>query len=109
MGDRLVVALTSDESVRREKGKNKPFHTWEERAEALRELRCVSEVVKSESGMDAILRTMPQVFAKGVDYRDAGVGLGVRELCKAFGIEVVYTDTPKLSSRDTEEAIRASR
>ena len=44
-GDYLIVGVASDERMRLKKGKNRPFIPEKERAEILRELRCVDEVV----------------------------------------------------------------
>lgn len=107
MGDRLVVALTSDDSVRREKGHERLIYPWEHRAEMLRELRCVSEVVRSDSGLDAILKVDPDVFVKGIDYRDVGVTTVVADACAALGIDIAYTDTPKHSASEIARRVRA--
>jgi FAD synthetase len=45
-GDYLIIALESDENVRRRKGNNRPIHTQKERAEMLKSLRMVDEVVE---------------------------------------------------------------
>jgi D-beta-D-heptose 7-phosphate kinase / D-beta-D-heptose 1-phosphate adenosyltransferase len=70
LGDRLVVCLNSDESVRRIKGPGRPVVSQEDRAAVLRALRCVDEVVIfDEDTPDAVLeRRRPDVGAKGGDY-----------------------------------------
>lgn len=98
MGDVLIVALTSDEAVKREKG-HQTFYPWSHRAEILRELSCVDKVVKSESGLQAIRDIHPQVFVKGVDYAKTGVDPEVEDLCQELGVKIEYTGTPKFSSR----------
>ncbi len=45
MGDRLIVALESDDNVRRMKGDTRPIHTQEQRREMLEALSFVDEVV----------------------------------------------------------------
>ncbi|MCR4263595.1 MAG: adenylyltransferase/cytidyltransferase family protein, partial [Candidatus Roizmanbacteria bacterium] len=45
-GDYLIVALESDENVKKYKGPNRPIHKQAERAEMLRSLRMVDEVVE---------------------------------------------------------------
>lgn len=45
IGDYLVVMLESDENVKRLKGANRPIHTQKERAEMLKSLRMVNEVI----------------------------------------------------------------
>lgn len=45
-GDVLVVALESDENVRRVKGDTRPIHAQRERKEMLETLSCVDEVIE---------------------------------------------------------------
>ena len=45
LGDHLVVALESDENVRRMKGAMRPIHTQEQRKAMLTSLRVVDEVI----------------------------------------------------------------
>lgn len=46
LGDRLVVALESDENVRRMKGDRRPIHTQEQRKKMLEALDCVDKVLE---------------------------------------------------------------
>jgi rfaE bifunctional protein nucleotidyltransferase chain/domain len=46
LGDYLVVALESDENVRRMKGDARPIHTQRQRKEMLEALSCVDEVIE---------------------------------------------------------------
>jgi rfaE bifunctional protein nucleotidyltransferase chain/domain/rfaE bifunctional protein kinase chain/domain len=70
MGDCLVVCLNSDTSVRRLKGPHRPVNGQDERAEVLRALGCVDEVVVfGESTPEQVLGTIrPDVWVKGGDY-----------------------------------------
>lgn len=45
-GDYLIVALESDENVKRRKGENRPIHTQSERAAMLKSLIMVDEVIE---------------------------------------------------------------
>lgn len=45
LGDTLIVALESDENVRRMKGDSRPIHTQEQRKKMLESLSCVDTVV----------------------------------------------------------------
>lgn len=49
LGDRLVVLLESDETIRRLKGEHRPIHTQEERKKMLLAIRFVDEVVSIPS------------------------------------------------------------
>jgi len=44
-GDKLVVMLESDETIKRLKGEGRPFHTQEQRKKMLESLRMVDEVI----------------------------------------------------------------
>ncbi len=70
LGERLIVALNSDESVRRLKGEGRPLMPEQERAEILSALADVDAVVIfSEPDVRAVIRELrPDVQAKGTDY-----------------------------------------
>ncbi len=74
-GDFLVVAVNSDESVRRLKGAGRPFLPARDRIEIVAALECVDRVVVfEESNVEGVLRTLrPNVHAKGTDYTEASV------------------------------------
>ena len=44
-GDRLVVMLESDETIKKLKGEGRPFHTQEQRKTMLEALRMIDEVI----------------------------------------------------------------
>ena len=70
LGDRLVVGLNADASVRRLKGLTRPIQAGEDRAVVLAGLRAVDLVV--EFGDDtplALIETLrPDILVKGGDY-----------------------------------------
>lgn len=71
LGDRLVVGLNSDRSVRALKGPSRPINTEEDRALLLAALRPVDLVVVFDEDTPAALLSAlrPDVLAKGGDYR----------------------------------------
>jgi D-glycero-beta-D-manno-heptose 1-phosphate adenylyltransferase len=75
LGGKLVVALNSDESVRRLKGEGRPLMPEQERAEILAALSDVDAVVIfGEPDVRALIRELrPNVQAKGTDYTADGV------------------------------------
>ena len=75
LGGKLVVALNSDESVRKLKGEGRPLMPERERAEILAALTDVDAVVIfSEPDVRALIREMrPDVQAKGTDYTPESV------------------------------------
>ena len=107
MGDYLIVALTMDDAVSREKGDGRPLYTWEQRAGLLSELRCVNAIVGSDNACSIITMLAPDIFVKGIDYTMTGIEKEVREACELVGAEIRYTDTPKLSASEYIGRMRA--
>ncbi len=70
LGDRLVVGLNHDESVRRLKGSGRPFVPFAERAALLAGLEVVDWVVGFAEDTPAALieAVLPDVLAKGGDW-----------------------------------------
>jgi len=69
-GDRLVVAVNSDASVRRIKGPDRPITPMRQRAELLAALACVDWVLCFGGGTPrAVIRALaPDVYAKGGEW-----------------------------------------
>jgi rfaE bifunctional protein nucleotidyltransferase chain/domain len=77
LGDRLVVAVNDDASVRHLKGPERPIVPARQRAELVAGLGCVDWVVRfAEATPLALIRALrPDVLAKGGEWpRDAIVG-----------------------------------
>jgi D-beta-D-heptose 7-phosphate kinase/D-beta-D-heptose 1-phosphate adenosyltransferase len=70
LGDRLVVGVNSDASVRRLKGTGRPLVPARERAEVLAALECVDWVVVfPEANPRSLIGALrPDVYAKGGDW-----------------------------------------
>ena len=69
-GDRLIVAINDDASVRRLKGDRRPIYPAEERAEILLALRWVDYVTvfKEDTPSETIQIVRPDVLVKGGEY-----------------------------------------
>lgn len=69
-GDMVVVALNSDESVRRLKGNDRPINNLQDRAEMLSHLSPVNWVVafEQDTPQELIEKLKPDVLVKGGDY-----------------------------------------
>ena len=77
LGDRLIVAVNSDASVRRLKGAGRPVSPARQRAEVLAALACVDWVVvfRDDTPRSLVRALRPDVLAKGGDWSlDAIVG-----------------------------------
>ncbi|MGC9386168.1 MAG: bifunctional D-glycero-beta-D-manno-heptose-7-phosphate kinase/D-glycero-beta-D-manno-heptose 1-phosphate adenylyltransferase HldE [Hydrogenovibrio sp.] len=70
-GDRLIVGVNSDESVKRLKGESRPIVPLEGRMELLSALSCVDWVVPfyEDTPERLICKLLPDVLVKGGDYR----------------------------------------
>ena len=80
LGDKLVVGLNSDASVRRLKGQGRPVNNQEDRKRVLEALRCVDEVIifDEDTPLNLIKALQPDVITKGGDYTPENVvGFGL--------------------------------
>lgn len=70
-GDRLVVAVNSDESVRRLKGIHRPVKPLDQRMAVLAGLKMVDFVVSfdEDTPLEIIKKIRPDVLVKGADYQ----------------------------------------
>jgi len=75
LGDRLVVGVNGDASVRRQKGPGRPVVPARGRAEVLAALACVDWVVvfPESTPLALILALRPDVLAKGGDWARAAI------------------------------------
>jgi D-beta-D-heptose 7-phosphate kinase / D-beta-D-heptose 1-phosphate adenosyltransferase len=69
-GDFLLVAVNSDDSVRRLKGEGRPRNSEADRVAVLEAIRYVDAVVvfDEETPLEIILTLRPDVLVKGADY-----------------------------------------
>ncbi|MBI5698976.1 D-glycero-beta-D-manno-heptose-7-phosphate kinase [Candidatus Saganbacteria bacterium] len=103
LGDILVVGLNSDSSVRKLKGKDRPYVSELERAEILASLECVDYVVIfSETRPDNLIKFLrPDIHVKGGDY--SVEELPERHLVRSLGGKVVVI--PPIKGRSTTSLI----
>lgn len=84
-GDVLIVAINTDDSVRRLKGPDRPIHNHDERGRVLSAISAVDHIVmfEDDTPLELIEALQPDVLVKGGDYAD-GVVVG-REVVEASG------------------------
>jgi len=107
LGDWLVVCLNSDPSVRRLKGPDRPLVPEHDRAEVLRGLACVDEVVLFDDDTPArVLEALqPHVFVKGGDY--GTTSLPEADVMTRWGGQAVIV--PYLEGRSTTQLVEEVR
>jgi D-beta-D-heptose 7-phosphate kinase/D-beta-D-heptose 1-phosphate adenosyltransferase len=109
-GDRLVVGINSDDSVRRLKGPQRPIVPEAERAELVAALACVDAVVLFDDDTpERLIRELrPQVLVKGGDWAiESIVG---REFVESLGGRVLSIPLSEgLSTSNLIERIVAGR
>jgi len=100
-GDILIVALNSDVSLARLKGRGRPILPQKERAEIIAAFGDVDYVVIfNELDVGRILRALrPDVHVKGSDYTKATVP--ERDVVREYGGEVAIAGGPKIRSAST--------
>lgn len=89
LGDRLVVLVNSDDSVKRLKGPERPVNDLEYRMEMLAALECVDWVAPfaEDTPKEVIDQLVPDILVKGGDYTDI-TGIAGHESVLAKGGEV---------------------
>jgi D-beta-D-heptose 7-phosphate kinase/D-beta-D-heptose 1-phosphate adenosyltransferase len=106
-GDRLLVAVNSDASVRRLKGEGRPVVSEDDRAYTLAALACVDAVTifDEDTPAELIAAIIPDVLVKGADYApDQVVG---RDIVEANGGRLVLI--PFVTGRSTTRLIERIR
>jgi D-beta-D-heptose 7-phosphate kinase / D-beta-D-heptose 1-phosphate adenosyltransferase len=96
LGDRLVVAINSDASVRRLKGDSRPINDEETRAHTLRQFSCVDEVIvfHEDTPYDLIEELKPSIIVKGGDYtKDQVIGSELVDEVVIIPLEQGYSTT----------------
>ena len=107
LGDRLVVGLNTDDSIKRLKGSGRPILSEQDRAAMLGALECVDLVVPfgEDTPIELIKAIRPDILVKGSDYApDEVVG---KEVVEAYGGCVKLVDLVEgySTTRLTEKVI----
>jgi rfaE bifunctional protein nucleotidyltransferase chain/domain len=99
LGDRLVVGLNSDPSVRRLKGAERPVNGEDDRAMVLAGLAAVDAVTvfDEDTPLSLVEALLPDVLVKGGDYRFEEI-VGAPEVVAAGGEVVIAPLVPGRST-----------
>jgi D-beta-D-heptose 7-phosphate kinase/D-beta-D-heptose 1-phosphate adenosyltransferase len=108
-GDRLIVAVNDDESVRRLKGATRPLNSLGDRMAVLAGLAAVDWVVpfSEDTPAELIAEVLPDVLVKGGDYRVEQIA-GGETVLKNGGEVRVLGFKPGRSTTALIEALRRS-
>lgn len=105
LGDKLIVAINSDESVARIKGKNRPIIPLADRMEMLAALECVDSVLSfdEDTPLELIKTLKPDILVKGNDWE------GKEIVGSEFVKEVVFIPRLRdISTTKIEEKIKSN-
>jgi rfaE bifunctional protein nucleotidyltransferase chain/domain len=104
LGDTLVVAVNSDESVRRLKGPDRPINSEYDRALVLAGLESVDwiTIFTEDTPAELIAALLPDLLVKGGDYTPEEI-VGAAEVMAAGGRVVV---APLVPGRSTSSTLR---
>lgn len=107
LGDRLIVAVNTDDSVRRLKGETRPIVPLEQRMAVLAALDAVDWVVAfdTDTPRELIARVAPHILVKGGDYRPEDIA-GYDEVVAAGGEVRVLGFEQGISTSDIVRRIR---
>ncbi|HUW60308.1 MAG TPA: D-glycero-beta-D-manno-heptose 1-phosphate adenylyltransferase [Candidatus Bathyarchaeia archaeon] len=105
-GDILVVGLNSDESVRENKGPNRPVVREQDRALILSALECVSYLtIFGDKTTTKILEQLrPDVYAKGGDYTLDTIVQEERQVVESYGGKIAII--PAVEGKSTTALIQ---
>lgn len=108
LGDRLVVAVNSDASVRKLKGKDRPWVPARQRAELIASLASVDWVVifSAATPQSLIKALRPDVLAKGGDWALDEI-VGAREVEDSGGRVVRLREIPGMRTTSLIERLRS--
>ena len=110
LGDRLIVAVNTDESVSKLKGSLRPVVTLDSRMQLLSALECVDWVVPfSEQTPQKIIENLtPDILVKGADYTIENI-VGAEHVIKNGGKVETITLKPNHSTSNIVNKILASK
>lgn len=94
LGDKLIVGINSDNSVRALKGHNRPVNTESIRKEILLSLKFVDEVIIFDdlNCINFLKNVKPNVYVKGGDYNILSINPLEFQYLKLNNIEIKFSE-----------------
>jgi len=101
LGDRLIVAINSDASVKRLKGEERPINTVDDRMAVLSSLAAVDWVVPFEEDTpeNLLKALLPDILVKGGDYN----------IDQVVGAEIIIDNGGKVAVLSLQEGISTTK
>ena len=98
-GDKVIVGLNSDSSVKRLKGEQRPIFSQEDRKFMLESLNCVDEVIifEEDTPFELIKKIKPDYIVKGGDYKPEEVAGNTITKVIIFNYNENYSTTKSLN------------
>jgi len=98
-GDKVIVGLNSDSSVKRLKGEQRPIFSQEDRKFMLESLNCVDEVIifEEDTPFELIKKIKPDYIVKGGDYKPEEVAGNTISKVIIFNYDENYSTTKTLN------------
>lgn len=86
LGDKLILGVNSDASVKRLKGNDRPINTENNRALLLAALFFVDAIIlfEEDTPLNLIKQVMPKILVKGADYTIENI-VGAKEVMQSGG------------------------
>ena len=108
LGDKLVVGINSDASVKKLKGPDRPINSLDQRMAIIQALGCVDWVVSfpEETPLNLIKYLKPDILVKGADYKVKDI-VGSNEVLASGGKVKTIALVKGLSSTDKIKKIRS--
>jgi D-beta-D-heptose 7-phosphate kinase/D-beta-D-heptose 1-phosphate adenosyltransferase len=110
-GDRLLVAVNSDDSVKRLKGDDRPINPLEDRMAVLAGLASVDWVVPfgEDTPAELIEQILPDVLVKGGDYTPDAIAGGKAVLQNGGTVEVLRFHEGRSTSTIVDTILETGR
>ena len=107
LGDKLIIGVNTDNSVRRIKGEERPINNEQTRLQLLAAMFFVDAVVLFDepTPADLIEAIKPDILVKGGDYKIDGI-VGAKETIERGGTVKVLNFLPGYSSTNIIEKIK---
>jgi len=108
LGDKLIIGLNDDDSIRRLKGETRPINPLQDRAIMLAALRAVALVVpfSEDTPLNLIKTLRPDILVKGGDYQPDEI-VGASEVRQHGGEVIVMPFIEGYSSSELIQRIQA--